>query len=257
MKNKDDVHVYFIGHSHINAIIGAARNVSWPFTHPQHFIHMLEVRNRLGLNTLIEYGPDGISLHPALCESIKSDNNYEGHKLIVSLMGGNSHNILGLMRHPIPFDFVLPQQSDLPLESSAQILPYNFIWDVLHEVALPHLNELIALRSSVEGLIIHLESPPPIGNDVYVQQYLDPYFKEKPQEIAPRILRYKLWRLHSEIVKQVCSKINVTFVPVPTETLDREGFLRSEGYPGNVTHGNEWYGEKVLEQLNNIMVATF
>ena len=247
--------IFVVGHSHINALTGAIRERPLDAEYKAVIINMVRFGKEIGTTNFIEEGPHGgISLHVGL-RQLLNPIEFEDHseRLTVSMIGGNSHNMLGLTQHPMPFDFVLPTQPELRLDREAQIIPYSVMEDVIIRLAQLHLDEISALRSAVAGPVVHLESPPPIGDDSHVSLYLDQYFDKKQSKlVAPRHLRYKLWRLHSNIVRRHCGRIDVSFIDVPEETLDTDGFLRREGYPKNATHGNFWYGQMVLKQVERI-----
>jgi len=72
------------------------------------------------------------------------------------------------------------------------------------------------------------------------------------QEISPAALRYKLWRLHSQIIGEWCREAGALFVPCPPETFDENGFMR-EPYYGDGAHANMAYGERLLEQMRRLV----
>jgi hypothetical protein len=71
------------------------------------------------------------------------------------------------------------------------------------------------------------------------------------QEISPAPFRYKLWRLHSQIVGEWCDGAAVAFVTSPPASIDEAGFMR-EPYYGDGAHANAAYGELVLEQMRRL-----
>src|SRR5262249_5393548 len=61
---------------------------------------------------------------------------------VYAFIGGVNHLTLGLKRHPVPFDFVLPDEPDLALDSGAQIVPYGAMERIMATDAVEHLREL-------------------------------------------------------------------------------------------------------------------
>src|SRR5437867_1592833 len=53
-----------------------------------------------------------------------------GEGPIYSFVGGRAHIALGTRRHPKPFDLIVPEKPDLPVEADAEIIP----WDVMRAV---------------------------------------------------------------------------------------------------------------------------
>jgi len=70
-------------------------------------------------------------------------------------------------------------------------------------------------------------------------------------EISPRHFRYKLWRLHSEIVADLCTELDIGFVPHPRQAGDDEGFQRPEFFR-NASHTNSKYGALLLQQMQEL-----
>ena len=68
------------------------------------------------------------------------------------------------------------------------------------------------------------------------------------QEISPRHLRYKIWRLHSDIVALVCAENGIDYLTHPPQAVDDEGFLRPE-FSRDGIHANEAYGALQLRQM--------
>lgn len=182
------------------------------------------------------------ALHPTLVERLAG-------KTVISLVGGNTHNQIGLVRHPRPFDFVLPSEPELPADDG-ELIPSAALETVLHKRMSPALSIMKLLRRHAAGPMFHLESPPPVADDDYIRASIDPYFQRQGIAelgiVSPR-LRYKLWRLHSELVRRACVALKIEFVACPAEALVG-GFLRAE-LCGNATHANERYGAMLLSQI--------
>jgi hypothetical protein len=170
--------------------------------------------------------------------------------IVVSGIGGNTYNILGLLNHPRPFDFVLPEEPDLPLIEGAEILPSTAVRRALERKMEPRLKLIPALRARVTQPMFHVESPPPIPSAEHLRQY-PKSFAAKMEEfgVAPATLRYKLWRTQSGIFRDHCAANDVAFLPVPKEAQDANGMLVERGWDKDPTHASRWYGRLVLDQL--------
>jgi hypothetical protein len=69
--------------------------------------------------------------------------------------------------------------------------------------------------------------------------------------MAPPLLRYKMWRLHSRVFRKACEDAGLRFIAAPAKSMDRSGFLARFCY-GNATHANRGYGELVIRQLDDL-----
>lgn len=167
------------------------------------------------------------------------------------MFGGNAHNALTLIEHPRPFDFILPDAPSLPRIPGTELLPYRYIETFIRNLAQLYINNMICLRNAVTEPVIHLESPPPVGDNVFVLNHLEQYFKDQSAtpRIAPSVLRYKLWCLHSGIISNACMLNSVEFVPTPRAAMDEQGYLVPIGYADDSTHAGPWYGGVVLREL--------
>lgn len=253
--------VIFFGHSHIyalkHAVAAKLPGAVWQSSIAPHFVPFHEVAQSasVDISDLVRVGEGG-QVHEALVSALQRHMQPEERTVLVSLVGGNAHMVLGLMRHPQPFDFVLPDQPGLPLDHDARILPSDVVRAALNERIVANNSVMAAVSKAFAGTHYHLESPPPIGDDAHVKKYLDPYFRDRGDTaVASRYLRYKLWRLHSDIVRDQAKRAGITFVPPPSETTDQEGFLVPNAFPDNATHGNPWYGSRVLQQVESIVSA--
>lgn len=173
--------------------------------------------------------------------------------LWISMFGGNAHNALTLLEHPRPFDFILPENTNLPWIPSTELIPVAYVERFLARMAEVYILNMSCLRNAVAEDVIHIESPPPNGDDQYVLEHLEGYFKDQSADprIAPRVLRYKLWKLHSALIRNACIANNITFLDAPRDTCDVDGFLVPAGYSGDSTHAGPWYGGKILQQIES------
>lgn len=178
-------------------------------------------------------------------------------KVVISLIGGNAHNILGLMTHDEPFDFVLSDAPDLPLAQGAMIISESEIYDLILTSVTNEMGDLFnALTASADCPAFHFESPPPIRSNEHISAHLDPFFGSgSPREVSPPFLRYKLWRLHSRAVRKLCDTYGLGFIGCPKEAADEEGFLRLEYTPNNATHANNAYGKLLMAQIEDILAS--
>lgn len=171
---------------------------------------------------------------------------------VFSMMGGAAHGVLGMLVHPRRFDFVWPAQPALPLDSAAEILPALLVRHMLESLMTDHLALMQQVRRLGTGQLFHIEPPPPYADADRIHADIPwAMYPGMCQEISPAPFRYKLWRLHSQIVREWCEAAGATFVPCPDEAIDENGFMR-DPYYGDGAHANTAYGKLVLAQMRQL-----
>lgn len=244
-----------IGHSHLASMVDALQPREGEEYRPdfgcEYFIYnTMRHGTDFQFSVADEVG-GGYKLNPELVDLVNSRVPADYDRVFVSMFGGNAHNALTLLEHPEPFDFILPEQPDYPRIPGARLMPYDFIGQFIHSLAAVYMLNLETLYKAFGDPIVHLESPPPLGDDQFVMDNLDQYFAgqyDDPKP-APRWLRYKLWRSHSALVSRHATALGVEFYPAPRESVDHEGFLTREDYGTDATHAGPNYALRVLKRL--------
>ena len=254
--------ILIVGHSHTASVLGAlsVRNKHWAAPDGLHVgvVNLPKLMPSLGLTTrdvTVLEPPAPPRLHAEVIAEIERLVVPDSRLYLVSMIGGNAHNVLGLIRSDVPFDFILPEAPQLPLDAGAQLVPYTAMRAVLEQRMQNDRNTLEALRRLYPGVLLHMESPPPPRDDEYVAGALEDFRTLFPDgDVVSATLRYKLWRLHSSIVERYCHELGIIFVQAPIEARDAEGYLAPQAY-GNATHGNAWYGSRLLGQMEAIVMV--
>ena len=169
---------------------------------------------------------------------------------IFSMIGGNGHNVFGLVYPQKPFDFYHPDYPDRPPLPN-WIIPYEQVWDSVMRRSETRLKELRALVAACPGRVIHLESPPPIASQSWLTARLAPRMEAaglNSYQVAAPSVRFKLWRIGSAIFREECARLGVPFLPAPPEASDENGFLRRR-YWRDPTHANGQYGALLIRQM--------
>lgn len=229
--------VLCIGHSHLACVAQAARDTGFHLR-ALNFWEMPEAVEKL----------EG---EPRLCKSVQEQlRRYKGP--VFSLIGGGAYGVLGTLVHPRRFDFVLPEESQLPLDPAAELLPALAVRRVMESLLAEYLSLMAQVRELCSGPMFHIEPPPPSADSERMREgVIWAMFPGMLHEISPAALRYKLWRMHSHIVAEWCEKADVHFVPRPSEVVDAHGFLQDDYY-GDGAHANPAYGERVLAQMRSL-----
>jgi len=225
-----------VGASHSVAILEAAEASGIPV----RFFHIKKAISR---------STAGPVLSPKLRSSLDNCSD-----TIFSSIGGNAHNNFGLIEHSKPFDFIHPDFPALrrPGASGFEWIPYSAIKDRMKKAVGLWLDSLRILAELYPGRVKHLESPPQIEDETFIRNHLHArrlrYLGNKPYQISDHHLRYKLWRLNSDIFAESCRECGIEFIPVPPESMDGNGFLRPDFW-SNPTHANAAYGALVIKQM--------
>lgn len=236
-----------VGQSHVAAFRAAAR------THREAYPDEPRART---IHTLDEaHAPEfeGDRFGPRLRAAIE-DQIARHAPRVVSVLGGNVHNMLALMRHPRPFDFLLSGgEAGPPLDPQAELVPESMVRAALEDRLATDFARLRALGMAAGGFI-HVESPPPVRQEAFIRDRAEAYFRDTSgREIVPGSpgLRWRTWRLTSRILRERVKALGGCFMPVPRSVLDEEGFLRLD-LAADPTHGNEAYGEALIRALEDL-----
>jgi hypothetical protein len=190
-------------------------------------------------------------------DAIAAELSRENLRLIVSTFGGNDHNVLGLVNCQPKFDFVLPEAPELPLQTDADVIPSGLIFRQLRRRLQPTLALIARLRNATDVPIVHMESPPPLPEDYILAHPRSFAEMIALRGVAPATLRYKLWRVHSAIVREACARQRIRFVASPQAMQTAEGLLVDRAFHGDPVHANEVYGEQLFRQLLAIVSRGF
>lgn len=225
-----------VGQSHTEAVVSALKAFG-PDASSNFEILNINVRDRqIPLLKKIELGgylpaPDGFSL-------------------VVSMLGGNFYNTFGLIDSSIPFNFYEPNCNDFDSLGNRHLVSYELIYSYFNDaMRRGFLRSIVALRDLYGGPILHIISPPPIGDNKHIVDNPGGYFSDKVHlGVAPASLRGKLYRLHTRVVVEFCRENHIPTLP-PTEAVTDDGFLARPFWKNDPTHANAAYGRLVLEQL--------
>jgi hypothetical protein len=179
-----------------------------------------------------------------------------GNDMLVSAIGGNQHNVLGLVQHPTPFDMFDGAEQTATTQQGVACVPYRALWD-LFETRLrtrdgPRFAEL---RHAAKCRVYHLAPPPPKSDEAHILERHETDFDRfgiVEKGVSPAALRLKLWKLHQLVLQHLCTESDIVLVSPPSEGFSPDGFLKREYYAGDATHANAEYGVLVLNHLEHI-----
>lgn len=225
-----------IGHSHLEAVSAAAASAGVP------------------LKTFNIWHLGNAPFGPAAVEAVRNIRS-QLCAPIFSFVGGGLPQAFGMIAHPRrPYDFVLPDQPELPLYEGAELMPFDALHAAMQASIQTFFELMDEIRNATTGPVFHMESPPPCEEEIKASDPGWNAFYAVDDVIAPSWFRYKIWRLHSNIVRTHCKKTNIEFVPHPPEASDARGF-RDPAFRARPGHGNLEYGDLVLQQMRVLAAA--
>lgn len=238
-----------IGHSHTVCIALAAKEMGIPY----RLVRLNDIKGTEDLRNRITSATidlAGAKLTGSVSESLKTNTI----KSIVSV-GGNYHNVIGLLKSPRPFDFIMPGFEHLPLAPDAELIPFDVIKASVYQRLKDGFLTLQYIAAFLGPDIVHLESPPPLGDKDFLAKNLDIYFREKAAGHSTEIVygptRFKLWRLASDLYERFCSEAKIPWLRTPVE-LDEGLYLPREFYTTNATHANVAFGKAFISAISGI-----
>lgn len=233
------VKLIVVGNSHLRSAMSAARPPG---------VELMVMR----LNAHMEDRPDGTKvMHADSVARLRKER-----APVFSLIGGNAHNVFGLVCPQKPFDFYHPDYPDRPPAKHRWIIPFEQVRDSVLHRANTRLKELRALVGACPGRVIQIESPPPIPSQKWLTENLAERMLAagiKRYEVSSPSVRYKLWRVNSALFREECERLGIPFVSAPRDACNAEGFLLRK-YWRDPTHANGRYGTllvaKMMEQYD-------
>lgn len=237
--------ILVVGQSHVGAVQRAAKThrETWPD----------ELRTRV-IHTLGEpFASDGEEFGP-LARAAILDQIARHRPRLVSMLGGNAHNMISLMRPARPYDFILHGEEDEgpPLDPDAELIPESLVRAALEERLQKDFWRLRRLHE-IAGPFLHVESPPPVIGDAFIRDRVEVYFRDyHNREIVPAApgVRWRVWRLNARIIREQVEALGCGYLPVPRTVQDEAGFLRLD-FAADPTHGNEAYGEALIRAIED------
>lgn len=233
-----------VGHSHMVALGRALTAEAESGLRPRDtgiHVQRIQLLNNPALSPPVT--PEGLA--PALAQAVAQP----GLAGIVAVIGGNTHNSLALLNPAEPFDLVVPDAPDRPLDPAARLMPWGLACRMIASHSAEHLALFEALAAKGLPLIL-IEPPPPIPSEDHIRAHPGPFATGiAAVGISPAILRWKLWRAQSAVWRDACRRLGAHFLPVPPDTMDDDGMLRPAYWNPDPTHANAAYGARVLADL--------
>lgn len=234
----------FVGTSHVAAIRRAASAFENQGKKPAE-ISCLHLREHRYSDC---FGEDNKEFTGRLAEDISRhiDDGYS----IISCIGGNAYNILGLVESERPFDFIFGSDGHAP---ERELVPLSIVRTALFRRDRRYLLWISALVKF--GHVHHVFSPPPVRSSEYILEHAEGVFKENGVEnfgVAPAALRLKLWKLQCQMQAEFLSCRGVDCIVPPDSVRDQGGFLQESFAALDASHGNTSYGKHIITLCANL-----
>lgn len=230
--------IIIAGHSHVAALIGHA--------HVEGDFRLLPVEGYDGFFGL--HGPlkDGFPVRAEPYWDALARCSVQNW--VAVLYGGNEANFRFLFEDATPFDFVLRSLQSLPLNPDAVIVPEALVRAQIQALLGKPLDDLLsALKTRARFPVILLGTPPPKGDHDLLRRFLPPEFPQL--KLTSAVVRLKLWHVLQELYEEKARLCGLDFLPVSTEVMDKQGFLKPRFWADDLTHANSAYGRVMLECL--------
>jgi hypothetical protein len=177
-------------------------------------------------------------------------------QIIIAALWADQHFFMSTANLPRRLDFVLPAEPDLALDPAAELVPYDLMREQFR-LHCGYLELMVEAARRVARAPLHLlPAPPPVADFGAIpggssNKHMDRLVAE--HGVAPALLRYKFWRLISDIYNQMAAARGAKSLPVPPECLAPDGFRRAEYNSTDWIHANPQYGELVLKQIDALL----
>ena len=234
--------VVILGDSHTHAFKQAVTNKVFPSDITVEVLRMSKIKDEK------MFGDISLQKAMELVASLKKSDT------VISALGGNQHNSLGLIQHPEKFDFFDSSSSEFDSEADVCV-PYSLLRDVFERGLRGNdVARLKSIKQVAKCKVYHLGAPPPKQDEAHILNRPETSFTTDgilERGVSPAPLRLKLWSLQMSVTETLCDEVGVKFVPVPNEAKSADGFLAKNFYAKDATHANASYGELLLDMFMN------
>lgn len=238
----------FVGHSHMICVLEAAEAAGLPF----RAITLKDINTpgdvaSLRTRLLIDRAkPDFADDTKALIADSRDP--------VFSFVSGVQHVQMGIRRlsdpSEPPFDFILPEAPQMPLDPEAEVVPFECVCDALAHAYRNRFKMMARVAALAPGRMCQFAPPPPAP-----QPLMAAFTARKGVPGAPvpsAIFRRKLWRATVHVFRRQTERLGIRFLDCPPEAIDEDGCMREE-LVRNLTHGNAAFGALVLEQIRGVL----
>jgi hypothetical protein len=183
---------------------------------------------------------------------------------IAVIWNGNQHNADFLLACDQSLDFIPRGYRDPSVLPKTRLVAENVIREHFRPTLEP-LQQLLAelpAHDRLKRLVVG--TPAPLFDNGEIRKRLgkEHLFIEKAAtmgvdisqvEITPPTVRRKLWFVIQAMMAEVAEEGGWQFVPIAPETMDEQGYMRSDLSMGDVTHANIEFGSIMVRQISRFL----
>lgn len=194
----------------------------------------------------VQEGPNGPILNRKIAAALEAGDP----RFVLLSVGGNEHNVLSIAQPVSRYDFVLGEAPDLPVDEAAQLIPEMMMRETIREWMSKKIAVMKAIRRATSLPTIQVEPPPPVPRE-QVLAYPKEFFRKTVdlRKLSPDSLRYKMWRLQSDLYVEICAELDVAYVTTPPDLIGPGGMLPKMAWSQDATHANEHFGERMMGEV--------
>jgi hypothetical protein len=171
--------------------------------------------------------------------------------VVLSMIGGNQHAVFSTIRHPQPFDFIMP--GDGAASPGVELVPFRALNEIFDSgIRRGDGESLRAIRAATSAQVIHIIPPPPKADNAFIERYHESVFAKQgiaSSGVSSPQLRLKFWTLQTRILEKLCAELDIEVMLPPQGAVDENGFLISDYFAKDATHANADYGELLLREI--------
>ena len=167
-------------------------------------------------------------------------------------LGGNFHNVIGLLENPKPFAVGAGGFGVIPDTGARTLIPNALMRALFLQKAQPELtSQLFAIFPN--ALRLMLNAPPPVADFEHIRKNPGAFAERIDQGPAPAELRLHLYHLQSDVYREIALEQRAKFIEPPGHLFDETGFLAPQFVNDDPTHGNAEYGGEMLTEIQAAM----
>jgi lysophospholipase L1-like esterase len=232
---------FVFGHSHVWSVRRALK-LGWQ--HPDIKIRDIICGTKELPGSIVYHLANGEpQLNAVILAALHRVAAMDANAWLVSMVGGNDYNRLGMFSGSPSFDFVVDEDSQAGLAADAMVLPKAAVQEALKSKT-ETLSAYFPLLTQMAGhkRIIVIGTSPPNATDDLLVSHLEK--AAKGTAITPARVRYKLWLIQNQLMLEHCQAAGIHFLKGDYPgTVDADGytlkaFMKSDGIHLNEDHAS-------------------
>jgi hypothetical protein len=173
-------------------------------------------------------------------------------EIIAFLLGGNGHNILGLIEHPTAFAVIGANGQDAEFDGR-QIVPATTLRAVLAERLARFAHIPASLHEMFpDARLVIVNPPPPLGDHAAILANPRIFADDIHRGLAPDALRIAVHQVQTGIYRDLARRLGADFLTTPDRALTPEGLLAPKFCGNDPTHGNTAFGRLMLNLILDV-----